>query len=259
MDFNWDCQKKGSYRHVKRNLLRSLEFDDNLFFNYFLTSCRALQIQGGARDDYRTQGKVMFSEASVNLFTRWVMQTPQDADPPPRVRPPPGVRPHGTDLTSSVGTAAVGTHAIGMHSCFHAVFGQTFCQIIGITGGVHLWCWCPNLVNPGSVTAYLNIGSKIFHFLKKLKPMVTVGHPSAHVISTANSICQEGTPTRKGTPIYYFAKFFQKKLHENEETWTKGRGRLQILLCRPASGYRKKYQNSLAHISHAWDQAELIQ
>ena len=34
-------------------------------------------------------------------------------------------------------------------------FRTKLCHIIGMTGGVHPWCWCSNLVNPGSVTAHV--------------------------------------------------------------------------------------------------------
>ena len=57
------------------------------------------------------------------------------------------------------------------------------------------------------------------------------------VISGGTRISQTGGGGRGGAPTYYLAKL-TRKLHENEENWTEGKGGAsKILLCKSATGY----------------------
>ena len=68
-------------------------------------------------DCYRSQGKVMFSEASVcSRGGSPFRGTETTLERNPLDREPPLQRPPGTETTA---TAAVGTNPTGMHSCFY--------------------------------------------------------------------------------------------------------------------------------------------
>ena len=66
---------------------------------------------------YRPQGKVMFSEASVNLFTGGRV--------PPRARPP-GCRPSSLEADPRYWQLVAATYPTGMYSCFIMVIYENF-------------------------------------------------------------------------------------------------------------------------------------